>query len=214
MNDTRFYDAMNEVLATSRYDRLMGRRSGLREIVSGWINALLERIFSGLNINISPPDLSYDLDIIALVFVFIGAILVVVAGTLLYRTYKRRNQMKHHDLSDIFEELTRKNYTVAELIQLSENADNRRLATRYRYIAALVALNEKQIIEIKPSATNALISQQIKDTTPVLLVPFECTADVFQRAWFGYKNIHDDVYENFTKAVDALLNYRTRGDAQ
>ena len=205
---------MNEVLATSRYDRLMGRRVSLREIVLNWLSELLERIFSGLNLNIQPPDLYYDLDAIAIVFIIIGIILVTVAAILLYRTYRRRNRVKYHDLSDIFEELTRKNYTVAELIQLSENADERRLAIRYRYIAALVALNEKQIIEIKPSATNALILQQVKDTTPALLPSFECTADVFQRAWFGYKNITDDAYENFTKAVDALINYRTRGDAQ
>jgi len=205
MNDTDFYDALNEVLATSRYDRLTGRRISLREMVSEWFDDLLYRIFSGLNINIQPSDLGYNLDIIALVFVFIGIILVVVAGVLLYRTYKRRNRIQHHDLSDIFEELTRKNYSVAELITLSENAGDRRLAIRYRYIAALLALNEKHIIEIKPSATNALILRQVKDATPTLLAPFECTADVFHRAWFGYKSINDDVYEDFTKAVDTMV---------
>jgi len=214
MSNTDFYDALNQVLATSRYDRLTGRRVSLRETISEWFNDFLSRIFSGLNINIQPSDLNYNLDIIALVFVFIGIILVVVAGILLYRTYKRRNQIKHHDLSDIFEELTKKNYSVGGLISLSENADNRRLAIRYRYIAALLALNEKQIIEIKPSATNALILQQVKDTTPALLAPFECTADVFHRAWFGYKNIHDVMYDDFTSAVDALIDYRAWGDAQ
>lgn len=200
---------MNEVLATSRYDRLTGRRVDIREIIREWLQDALYRLFSRLNINIGTPEFRYNLDVISTTFVIIGIILVIVASIVLYRTFRKRKQVKYHDISDIFEELAKKNYTVSELIDLSQNADNRRLAIRYRYIAVLLSLNEKQIIEITPSATNGLILHQIKAAAPTFLPPFECTADVFHRAWFGYKNIDDGLYNNFTNAVDYIIN----GDA-
>ena len=205
MNDTRFYDAMQEVLATRRYDWLTGRRINLQERIREWLNETLVNFFANLNLEINPPTFSYNLDAISLAFIAIGVILTVVAAIVIYRTYRGRRRTQHHDLSDIFEELSRKNYSVAELINLSDTADDRRLAIRYRYIAALLSLNERQIIEIKPSATNALILQQVKTATPALLPAFECTADVFQRAWFGYKDVGDETYQKFTHSVDTLV---------
>ena len=204
-NSMTFYDALNEVLATRRYDRLTGRRVDIRERFSEWFTDIMYRIFSRLNFDVNIGELDYNLDVISLAFMAVGAVLIVVAAIVLYRTFRGRNRIKHHGLSDIFEELIKKNYSVTELIVLSENADNRRLAIRYRYIAALLALNEKQIIEIKPSATNALILRQIKEMSPTLVAPFECTADIFHRAWFGYKDINDDLYKDFTNAVGILL---------
>jgi len=201
-----FYDAKNEVLQTSRYDVLTGRRINLREVISEWIRDALYRFFSQLNFNVPQGGLNYDLNILSITFVVIGVILVVVAGIVLYRTLRNARKPELHDLSDIFEELAQKNYTVNELLKLSDNAEDRRLSVRYRYIATLLALNEQQIIEIKPSATNALILRQIKETSPALLPLFECTADAFHRAWFGYKNISDPAFDNFANAVNSIIS--------
>jgi len=202
-----FYEAMNEVLQTSRYDRLTGRRVSWRNRVWDWFLDLLERIFS--NINIDPDfmigDVNYNLSAVPIVFMVIGAILLVVAAVAIFRAIRRNRFVEYYDLSDIFEELAQKNYSVDDLMELSDNADNRRLAIRYRYIAALLALNEKQIIEIRPSATNAIILKQIAESSPTLAPIFECTADAFQRAWFGYKNINDIAYQDFVAAVDSIL---------
>ena len=205
MTNTYFYDAMNEVLATRRYDRLTGRRVNFSEMFLEWLDDALYRLFSRLNFNIQVGELDYNLDAISIAFVAIGVALVIAAAVVLYRTFRGRGKTQHHDLSEIFEELAKKNYTVAELINLSDTADTRRLAIRYRYIATLLALNEKQIIEIKPSATNGLILRQIKETSPVLSQPFGHTADVFHRAWFGYKDINDNTYQNFTDSVQSIL---------
>ena len=204
-NDTSFYDALNEVLATSRYDRLTGRRIDLRERASQWLSDTLNRFFSRIDWEVTLPTFIYNLDAISLAFIAIGVTLAVVAAIVIFRTYMGKRRAQQHDLSDIFEELIRKDYSVAELISLSDQADSKRLAIRYRYIAALLSLNEKQVIEIKPSATNALILRQVKTAAPTLLPAFECTADVFQRAWFGYKDIGDDRYQNFTQSVDTLV---------
>ncbi|MCL2286030.1 MAG: hypothetical protein FWC32_06640 [Firmicutes bacterium] len=206
MTNTNFYDAMNEVLATRRYDRLTGRRADISEMISQWLNDVLSRFFSRFNFTVEFGELNYNLDAISIAFVAIGAALVIAAAVVLYRTFRGRSRIQHHDLSEIFEELAKKNYTVTELINLSDSADTRRLAIRYRYIASLLALNEKQITEIKPSATNGLILRQIKETCPALSQPFGHTADVFHKAWFGYKDINDSTYENFADSVQSIIS--------
>jgi len=204
--NTEFYDALNEVLATSRYDLLTGRRMNLGEIIAEWFGDLLYRLFSRAEINVSSGQQGYNLNIISFSFVVIAIILVVVAGVVFFRTFRGRRKVQQYDLSDIFEELAKKNYTVQELIYLSENTDNMRLSVRYRYIAVLLAMNEKQIIEIKPSATNALIKIQIKTVAPALLPSFELTADSFHRAWFGYKEIDQATYGSFKNAVENIIS--------
>ena len=202
-----FYEAMHEVLKTSRYDWLTGRRVPLRTRVMQWLDDLLGRLFSNINTdqNFAIDGASYNLSAIPIVFMVIGIILLVVAAIAVFRALRRSRMTEYYDLSDIFEELAQKNYSVTELIELSDNAQNRRLAIRYRYIAALLALNEKQIIEIKPSATNAIISRQIAESSPALAPVFERAADWFQRAWFGYKNISDIAYQDFASAIDSIL---------
>lgn len=202
-----FYEAMQEVLQTSRYDWLTGRRIPLRTRIMEWFIDLLDRIFSNINldVNFSARGADDNLSAVPIVFMVIGAILLIVAAVVIIRVLRRNRMAEHYDLSDIFEELTQKNYTVLELLQLSDNAENRRLAIRYRYIATLLALNEKQIIEIKPSATNAIILNQIRETSPTLTPVFEQTADAFHRAWFGFKNIDDATYHNFINAVESVV---------
>jgi len=206
LNNTEFYNALNEVLATSRYDLLTGRRMSLGEIIAEWFSDLLYRLFSRAEINVSPGQQGYNLNIISFSFVVIAIILVVVAVVVFFRTFRGRHKVQPYDLSDIFNELAKKNYTVQELVYLSENADSRRFSIRYRYIAALLAMNEKQVIEIKPSATNTIIKIQIKTAAPALLSLFECTADAFHMAWFGYKDIDEATYSNFKNAVENIIS--------
>ena len=204
---TTFYEAMHEVLQTSRYDRLTGRSVPIRRRIAEWFFDLLDRIFSNINVNLdfNFDGRSYNLSAVPIVFTVIAVILLIVAAFAIFRALRRSRMTEYYDLSDIFEELAHKNYSVTELIQLSDDAENRRLAIRYRYIAALLALNEKQIIEIKPSATNAIISKQINESSPALTLVFECTADAFHRGWFGYKDISDTAYKDFAAAVDSIL---------
>ena len=207
MNNITFYEALDEVLATSRYDRLTGRRVDLQERFNEWLEEALYNFFSNINWEAMPGQVGYNLNIIATVFMVIGAILIGVTGVILFRAYKGRRHVVSHDLSDIFEALARKEYTVAELMDLSDNAADMRVAIRYRYIAALVCLNEKQVIIIKPSATNGIIAQQVKNTAPAIFPAFEYAADVFQRAWFGYKSIDNDAYQHFTHSINTLIAY-------
>ena len=110
-----------------------------------------------------------------------------------------------HDLSEIFEELAGRNYTIEQLLALGRNAGSRRIAIRYQYIAALLALDEKQTIYIRPSATNALILREIKNNAPHLTEPFSHMAETFHQAWFGHKPVSDEEFVRYNAAVEELI---------
>jgi len=199
-----FDGAMYEILQMPRYDRLMGRSLDFRQVIFEWIERLLDWIFSRLSF-VFPDIPDINTGAVATIFVIVGGIVVVVAGLILMRSIIRARTLEEYDLHDIFEELADKKYTVADLINLSENAPNRRIGVRYRYIAVLLALNERQIIRIEPSATNAIILRQIKDSAPNLSAPFSKVAEAFHRAWFGHKEVSDEAFAGFLTASDTLL---------
>ena len=199
-----FDEAIYEVLQTSRYDRLTGRSVDFRQVVGEWIERFIIWIISRLGF-LFPDGSNVNTNAVAVIFVVVGGLLVIVAGIVLARNFLRSRVVVRHDLRDVFEELANNKYTVVDLLELSRRADSRRVAVRYRYIAALLALNERQIIIIEPSATNAIILRQVRESAAGLVPAFERVADVFHRAWFGNKNVSDEAFDGFVSAVDTLV---------
>ena len=199
-----FYDAMHEVLETSRYDFLTGRRVDIREAFWDFIERILSWIFGNLSFNL-PDGEGGAVGLIVAVFTIIALILVVIAAWVLVRNMRRREVVRH-SLSDIFEEL--KSHTVAELLQLADTAENRRITIRYKYIAVILSLNENDIITIEPSHTNAIILRQIKTTAPALAESFAYVMEAFHLTWFGHKNLADEAFAEFNAAVNRAVQVR------
>lgn len=202
MTDTGIFDdALYEVLSWRRYDRLMGRTID----AWGWILERLEwlfyQIFSRLNF---PDDTEFNVTVIATIFGIVGILLVITAAVIIIRSLIRNRMVKNYKLHDIFEELGNKTYTVQELIALSDSVNEERYAVRYRFIAALLILDERQIIKIQPSATNLLIEDQIRIHAPSLTPVFTQIAHTFHLSWFGFKKIGSENFEQFAKTIDAL----------
>lgn len=202
-----FYDAMHEVLQRRRYDVLTGRRTDFGQAFIDWLERAITRLFDRIDFTaFYGTGIGDGLNTVAMVFAVVGIIIIVAAGIMLFRTfYDRSNKSESYDLSDIFEELAKKKYSVDELLNLSQSAHDRRISVRYRYIAALLALDEKQIIRIRPSATNRLILQEIKTAAPEFESSFFKTADVFHSSWFGYKTVTDETFKSFADAVNVLV---------
>jgi len=200
-----FDDAMYEVLQRPKYDRLTGRSVDVSQSVGDWLTQLINWIFDQIDIAF-PEGSGINTNAVATMFTVIGGIMAIVAGIILVRSFLRSRVPPQYDLHDIFEELAQHNYTVSELIELSQRSTDRRIAVRYRYIAALLALNERQTIRIEPSATNAVILRQIQSNAPQLTAAFTMVADVFHLSWFGYKDVRDDAFHEFTSAVNILVS--------
>ncbi|MCL2198909.1 MAG: hypothetical protein FWB80_08310 [Defluviitaleaceae bacterium] len=199
-----FERAMYEVLETSRYDFLTGRRVDIREWFAGLATRFFEWLFYNFDFNM-PMGIGGNARTIATIFTIIVVVLVAVAMFVLIRTYLRSRVPVRHTLQDIFEEI--KNHTVSELLQLSEIAEDRRTAVRYKYIAAILWLNENNIIVIEPSDTNKLIMRQIKEAAPALVTPFSQIADGFHLAWFGHKDLGEDAFAGFNSAVETVVGH-------
>ena len=204
MTDTRvFDDALAEVLSWRRYDRLMGRAID----VWGWILERLEwlfyQIFSRINF---ADDRQFNVTAIARIFGIVGILLTITAAVIIIRSLINNRRAKDYNLHEVFEELENRAYTVGELIALSDNVREERYAVRYRYIAALLILDEQQIIKIEPSATNLLIENQIRAHAPNLAPFFAQIAHTFHLSWFGYKEIGNENFARFSQAVTELAN--------
>ena len=204
MTDTGVFDeALYEVLSWRRYDRLMGRTVD----VWGWITQRLEwliiQIINRLNFL---DDTEFNVNAIAMVFGIVGILLAITAAAIIIRSLIRSRMVRDYSLHDVFQELENRAYTVQELLTLSDDVKEERYAVRYRYIAALLILGEKQVIKIEPSATNRLIENQIRIHAPNLTPTFTQIANTFHLSWFGFKEIGSEKFENFSKAVTELLN--------
>jgi len=194
---------MNEVLETSRYDFLTGRRVDFRDIIMDFFDTVFTWLFENLGFSL-PSPVGANTNLIATLFTIVAIALALIASFVLLRAYLKTRIPKRHTLADIFEEA--RNHTVAELIHLSNATPDRRTAIRYKYIAAILSLNENDIIIIEPSATNAIILRQIKSTSPALAAPFAQIADSFHLTWFGHKELDDEKFNSFNIAINKVIS--------
>ena len=204
MADTRVFDeALYEVLGWRRYDRLMGRAID----VWGWIldrlEWLLVQIIDRLNF---ADETEFNVDAIATIFGIVGVLLAACAAVIIVRSLIKNRMVRNYNLHEVFAELENRTYTVSELIALSDSVKEERYAVRYRYIAALLILGDRQIIKIEPSATNRIIENQIRKHAPYLAPVFAQIANTFHLSWFGYKQIGSEKFESFDGAIKELLN--------
>ncbi|MCL2356512.1 MAG: DUF4129 domain-containing protein [Defluviitaleaceae bacterium] len=197
-----FYDAMNEVLEMRRYDFLTERRVDIRELIFEFIYRVLNWFFDNVNISMPYGGVQH-VNLVATIFSVVAVIIVAIAAFVLIRSWLRSRVPQEHTLDDIFEEL--RTHTVAELLELSKNSPNLRTSVRFKYIAAILYLNERDIIEIKPSATNAIILRQIRSAAPKLSAPFSQIAHAFHLAWFGHKDLSGDELETLSTAVSEVI---------
>jgi hypothetical protein len=197
-----FHEAMYEVLETSRYDFLTGRRVDIRQVISDFINDVLNWIFGNAGIDL-PAGSEINANMIVTIFTIVAVLIGVVAVAYFVRAYRKNPRLKRHKLEEIFEEA--RNHTVTELLDMSVSAENQRLAVRYKYIAALLWLDENDIIDIKPSATNRIVAYHLKSSAPHLYSPFLTIAYAFEYTWFGKKAINDADFASFDSAVGLIV---------
>jgi len=198
-----FNEAMAEVLQGRRYDRLMGRTTDIWRTIADFIERIMTALFD--RINIPFPQGGGDLRAVPIIFSFVGGLLVVIGVVVMGRLLWQARKKRAYDLSDIFAELAGGDYTVGDLMRLSDEATNRRGAVRYRYIAALLALNEAGLIRISPSATNALILRGLKKAHPTLTKPFTDLAEGYHLTWYGFREMDDTTYAAYCTACRTLV---------
>lgn len=86
--------------------------------------------------------------------------------------------------------------------QLSSRGDNR-VAVRYLYLAALLLLEEKGLLHYDRTKTN---QEYVRDLSgqPGLLKPLQRVVNVFDRVWYGFREIDDEAYTEYEQEVERL----------
>lgn len=199
-----FQEAMYEVLEGPRYDFLTGRRVDIRERLMELIGRVFDWLFDNFGFNFPAGAGGDTVGLVVTIMTVVALILLGIAVFVPVRAYMRSRVAKRHTLEGIFEEI--RNHTVAELLALSENAETRRVSVRYKYIAVILSLNERDIIKIEPSATNAIILRQIRTTAPEFAGDFAQIAEAFHLTWFGHKNLGDEGFEKLISAVRRIIH--------
>ena len=201
-----FYQAMQEVLQRPRYDVLTGRAVDYQQLIREALLSVVEAVFDAFinflrRLNFAVPNApNYNLQAITTVFLIVtGALLALALFGAVYFLMKRhgRAAKEKASLSNIFDDIANKRFSLADLLKISEeHAKNGqyREAIRHRYIAVLVILNDKQIIRVEKSKTNAQLSSELHSASPALAQSFDNVVDTFHRSWFGLKPVD---YQDF-----------------
>jgi len=209
---TSFYEAMHEVLQRPQYDILTGRAIDYRQIIIDALNRtlinLLEQLFSNM------PDYSpeYNLGAITNIFIVVTALLLLGAVIgIVYFILKRtgKNAAKEISLASVFDDISNKRFTLGDLLKLSRKYAEKnqfRDAVRHHYIAVLVALHDKQTIQVDKSKTNAQLTRELALAAPTLSDPFISIVDVFQETWFGRRSVDANQYHHFTVNAEEILH--------
>lgn len=203
-----FENALRETLAQPKYNQLTGRSIDFKEILADAARRIIAFLLDNLRIDL-PEASGINTDIILYVFAILAVIVLLAAVGVTVRIIHRRRKNTGSDLSDIFEEIRHKHYTVEELLQLSRQRaedENLREAVRFRFIAALMGLHDTQILRIEKSKTNAQLQAELSVAAPALSIPFSKTVEDFHWAWFGSKTIGAERYARFVEQTNLLLS--------
>jgi len=208
-----FYNAMQEVLKRPRYDILTGRAIDhfqiIRDAILETIGRALLNMLEGMQVNV--PDMpDYNTQAIATVFIIVTVVLllIIIIAIILF-VLRRRGKIAREEatLSSIFDDIANKRFTLADLLQISQEYAKKgqyRDAVRHRYVAVLVALNDKQAIRVEKSKTNAQLSKEFKEAKPLLSEAFDSIIDIFQQSWFGMKPLDEIRYQDFTSFAERV----------
>jgi len=203
-----FDESVSRVLANPKYNILTGRTVDIRQraadlaerLIEAFLRPLLERInFSGLTVSSTGERILYG--------IFIAAGAAVITAVIYFNIKRfRRRQAKRYQ-AELFVGMDLETITVDGLFEkASEFAAHKsyRDAVRYGFIAALLALDGRDVITLHEYKTNGQLKREVRRNAPPDYEAFAAAADAFNRAWFGNHAMDDAAYMAFLQSAKQL----------
>lgn len=205
------YDkAVDSALRNLKYSDFFDKKD---QLINNVKEAILN-FFMGLLKKLRLPDikfrgepLAYSTTLLVIAAVVVLIILLAVAIILVRRNAKRKRRLPP-GMNEIFQMLDDKRLSANDLMNQSDGLarqEEYREAVRYRYIALLWLMNERQLLNIRQSQTNNQIIEDLNRKRPDLLPDFRYIVDLFNFSWFGMKKISVSHYDEFRACYDGLL---------
>jgi|HigsolmetaAR202D_1030399.scaffolds.fasta_scaffold00012_83 hypothetical protein len=167
-----------------------------------WLWQQLERI----NLPDPSPRTSAPLAMVGNAVVWIVAILIVlilVALIFYVASHVRREVVRESKLKQEHEEQITSSVEAKSQASLSAQSGDYRTAVRYMYLAALLHLHERGLINYDRTLTNYEYLSRLQGNNELRkrLIPI---IDTFDRVWYGALEIDDQSFEEYRKQVEAL----------
>jgi hypothetical protein len=189
--------SLEEILASSQIDTGDTIDPELVENIGHTLEEWLRKLFPSTHFNI--PDVT-DLVLAGLGVLVILAAFVFVARTL--RSEWVSELALKTDETDEGQELTSQS-AIQKAEQRLHSRDIRH-AVRYLYLACIIGLNERGVIEFDISSTNREFAASFTQSSS-LRKPINHIVEVFDRTWYGYQEISDSQMQTYRRTIEDLL---------
>lgn len=174
--------------------------------VPRWLERVLSAIDRFLRTFIGgtfQPDLSSPVGWVRLL---IGLVMLTLVTLLTVRLIRRGSAVGPPDVADPAEaaheepseEVWRRRYRQAR------DADELSDALRCLYLAALLRLDARGVVDFRPGRTDALYALELSERAPALLSAFRVLSDAFARVHYGNESVDEDGLTAAEEAEDEL----------
>ncbi|MCL2664670.1 MAG: DUF4129 domain-containing protein [Defluviitaleaceae bacterium] len=211
-----FDRAMQDVLSRPRYNALTGRAIDVQKIISEMLYKFFDFLIDLFDFDLSNIS-DYNVELFKRIFTaaaiiiaagIVAAILIIIKKRLKNKTAAIDEPFEHNNLFADFDEKNFDAYTADAIILSSKNfAEQKkwRDAIRYYFIAVLVDLYKRHIIQIKKSKTNGQLKIELNRAFPKIAEPFGILTELVHYVWFGNKEAGPAQYEYFIKNAEIVM---------
>jgi hypothetical protein len=191
-------EPLNEILARPEF-QWAGQQS---TAAPDWVNSLLEAFFNFME------RLAFGLQNM----LYYGRVPIIVAAVLLFlfslyyisrslsRNLVRESQLaaESNDEADLLS-----SRAAMQRAQTLSGQGDYRNAVRYLYLSSLLILDEQGLLRYDRSRTNREYLRSVS-SQPQLAGSLRDVIDVFDRVWYGFEAVDEEVYRSYVEHVEEL----------
>lgn len=133
--------------------------------------------------------------------ILIAAGVVVALAVLLYLAQSLQVQPAETAVEPDGDDIPPNADTADALAERSGAAADYRAAIRYLYLACLLFLDERGLIQFDPALTNY---EHLRQTSGPLHTRLAPVVGIFDRVWYGFAPVDETLYQQFRQHVDQL----------
>jgi hypothetical protein len=175
----------------------------LLDRIQRWLESVLEKLFPNIEIQPQTPEwMSYGV-------AAIGITIIVILLILVARSFIREGRFKKQPVATTDELVSSTAQHLQKGQQLADNGEYR-FALRHVFLAYILYLDEKNLIEARAWKTNLEYHQELSERLQHTAEVFYSFSKVFEEVMYGKRPITKDDYEQYVKQVTDWMDSNDR----
>ncbi|WP_432666376.1 DUF4129 domain-containing protein [Wukongibacter baidiensis] len=201
----KFDETIEEILQKLEYRHLRDYADlmeRLKEKIVSWIETLLRSIhFDERGIVRSAPSISNGVIIIGCILIALIVVLIVLSIKRMVKKEKKVIKI----LGEIIDEKTTKESLKDRAKRLKDLGEYRE-ALRYGFIALLLQMKNANLLYLDETQTNSELTRALRKSNFKGIELFESVTGLFNKVWYGHKEIDEETYESWENMLLVLEN--------